>query len=222
METYDSEQEQVEALKKWWKENGRSVIAGLVIGVGGMVGWKSWTTYQESQAENASIAYDQLVQIVDRGQVTEALPQGERLINEYSRSTYAALSSLILAKVAMNAGSAEDAGRHLQWVVDHANFPELKHLATLRLAQLLLQAGEADQALGLLTDQAPPGFEAVHQETRGDILVAKGDRLAARTAYRRALASSPSTSTNRRLLQMKLDDLGPAPESQLTSAKEAG
>ena len=120
----------------------------------------------------------------------------------------------------MDARKAGEARHYLQWVVDHTGSPELKQVATLRLARLLLQTGKTDEALALLSDTVAHGFEAVYQETRGDILVAKGDRPAARIAYTRALANSTGTSGNRQLLQMKLDDLGPSPAQQ--SATEAG
>ena len=129
METYDSEQEQVEAIKKWWKENGRSVIAGLVIGLGGMVGWKFWVAYQETRAVGASTAYDQLLQIIDDNRHEEARQHGDRLVQEYPRSAYAGLSSLMLARVALDQGDTEAARHHLQWVVGHASLPELKSLA---------------------------------------------------------------------------------------------
>lgn len=208
METYDSEQEQVEAIKKWWKENGRSVIAGLIIGLGGMAGWKSWVAYQETQAVSASTAYDQLVQIIDSKRHEEAKQHGDRLLQEYTSSAYAGLSSMLLAKVALEQGDTEDARQYLQWVADHANFPELKHIATLRLARLLLQNAKTDAALDLLADQSPIGFEAAYAEIRGDVHVKKGNISAARAAYTHALSSLSVASTNRKLLQMKLDDLG--------------
>ena len=221
METYDSEQEQVEAIKKWWKENGRSVIAGLVIGLGGMIGWKFWVAYQETRAVSASTAYDQLLQIIDDNRHEEARQHGDRLVQEYPRSAYAGLSSLMLARVALDQGDTEAARHHLQWVVGHASLPELKSLATLRLARLQLQAGKTDAALDLLSKGPPVGFEAAYAETRGDVLVAKGDISAARAAYLLALSGLSASSTNRALLQMKLDDLGTASGAEEPSGEEA-
>ncbi len=215
METYDSEQEQVEAIKKWWKENGRSVIAGLVIGLGGMAGWKGWVAYQESQAISASTAYDQLVQIVDSDRPEEARQHGDRLVQAYPRSSYAALTSLLLARLSMTQGDTEQARHYLQWVVDHSSFPQLSQVATLRLARLILQEGDPGAALSLLAEKAPSGLEAAYEETRGDVLVAKGNLSEARTAYARALSNLSAGSSNRNLLQMKLDDLG-APSTALT------
>ena len=208
MEIYESEQDQVEALKKWWKENGRSVIAGLVIGLGGVVGWKSWVSYQESQASKGSISYGQLVELVSEDKTAEAAQHGERLIEELPSSTYAALSALLLARIALEREDSTAARQHLRWVMDHGKMDELKEVARLRLARLLLADEAYDEALSLLSAEPAPGFEAAYQETKGDILVSRGDKAGARTAYARALASLTPTSANRQLLQMKLDDLG--------------
>lgn len=207
MEIYETEQDQVEALKKWWKENGRSVIAGLVIGLGGISGWKFWTAYQENQAIKASTAYERLVQVVSTQRDAQAREQGERLIQDFPKSAYAALSSLRLARLSLNQGNRDDARQYLQWVLDQAAQEELKEVARLRLARLLMSDGQLDEALELVSGEEPAGFQAPYQETRGDILAAKGDAAGARAAYGRALASL-SPAGNRQLLQMKLDNLG--------------
>lgn len=207
MEIYETEQDQVEALKKWWKENGRSVIAGLVIGVGGIGGWKLWMDRQEKQAINASTAYERLVQVVSTQRDTEAREQGDRLMQDYPKSAYATLSSLRLARLSLGQGNRDDARQYLQWVLDQAAQEELKDIARLRLARLLMADGQLGEALALVSAEGPAGFQAPYQETRGDILAAKGDAAGARAAYGRALAGLSPTG-NRRLLQMKLDNLG--------------
>lgn len=207
MEIYETEQDQVEALKKWWKENGRSVIAGLVIGLGGVTGWKYWTTHQEEQARKASTAYEQLVQVASTQRNTQAREQGDRLIQNFPKSAYAALSSLRLARLSLEQGNRDDARQYLQWVLDHGAQEELKGIARLRLARLLMADGQFDEALALVSSEEPAGFQAPYQETRGDILVAKGDAAGARAAYGRAL-DGLSPAGNRQLLQMKLDNLG--------------
>jgi len=220
VEIYESEQDQVEALKKWWKENGRSVIAGLVIGLGGVVGWRSWVSYHETQAVKGSTSYEQLVELVSTNQSAAAEQHGKRLMEEFPSSTYAALGALLLAKVDLEQGKGEEAKQHLRWVMDQADLPELRQVARLRLARLLLADAALDEALSLVSGEAATGFEAAYQEARGDILVAKGDLEGARTAFRRALASLAATSANRQLVQMKLDNLGRG-QSQGQAGEEA-
>jgi predicted negative regulator of RcsB-dependent stress response len=220
VEIYESEQDQVEALKKWWKENGRSVIAGLAIGLGGVVGWKSWVSYHETRAVKGSTSYEQLVELVSTNQAAAAEQHGKRLTEEFPSSTYASLGALLLAKVDLKQGKGEEAKQHLRWVMDQADFPELRQVAQLRLARLLLADAAFDEALSLVSGEATTGFEAAYQEARGDILVAKGDLEGARTAFTQALASLAATSANRQLVQMKLDNLGMA-QSQGQAGKEA-
>lgn len=208
MEIYESEQDQVEALKKWWKENGRSIIAGLLIGLGGVVGWKSWVSYQEAQSVKGSTSYEQLVELVSTNKPAEAEQYGRRLMQGFSSSTYATLSALLLAKLDREQGKADEGERHLRWVMDQTDFPELRQIARLRLARLKLADGALDEALSLVSGDVAAGFEAADQEARGDILLAKGDLDGARAAYRRALVSLAAMSANRQLVQMKLDNLG--------------
>ena len=221
MEIYDSEQDQVEALKKWWKENGRSVIAGLVIGLGAVLGWQYWVKHQEKQAITSSISYELLVELVNSDRADEARQQGQRLIEASPRSTYAALSALLLARISLEQDDPAEAKQYLQWVIDHTNLEALKQVARLRLARLLLAEQAFDEALALLPGDTAQSFEAPVEETRGDVLAARGDRDGARTAYSRALLSLPPTSTNRQMLQMKLDDLGPGEPSPIVPAQAA-
>ena len=155
----------------------------------------------------ASTAYEQLLQVASTRRDNQAREQGDRLIQNFPKSAYAALSSLRLARLSLDNGNQDDARQYLQWVLDHSAQDELKGVARLRLARLLMADGQLDEALALVSSEEPPGFQAPYQETRGDILAAKGDAGGARAAYVRALAGL-SPAGNRRLLEMKLDNLG--------------
>jgi predicted negative regulator of RcsB-dependent stress response len=138
----------------------------------------------------------------------------------FPSSTYATLSALLLAKLDREQGKADEGERHLRWVMDQTDFPELRQIARLRLARLKLADGALDEALSLVSGDVAAGFEAADQEARGDILLAKGDLDGARAAYRRALVSLAATSANRQLVQMKLDNLGVG-QSQGQPAEQA-
>ena len=75
MDEHLTDQQQAEKLQRWWKENGAFVIAGLVIGIGGLFGWRQWEDYKLAQAENASAAYEQLVLVIGGNRVNEAIEQ---------------------------------------------------------------------------------------------------------------------------------------------------
>ena len=118
------DEEQVEELKKWWSENGKSLVAGLGIGLAAVVGWTSWQTWERTQAELASVRYEQLVNDASAEKHDQALSQAEALADEFPDSAYASLASLIAARAAVQANDPDKAKQHLEWVVDHTPFPD--------------------------------------------------------------------------------------------------
>ena len=202
------DEEQVEALKKWWSESGKGVVAGLGIGLAGVLGWSSWQTWQRNQAELASVRYEQLVADAAAGRHDQALAQAEALAGEFPDSAYASLASLIAARAAVQANDPGKAKRHLEWVVEHAPFPELVPVARLRLARLMLDARDYDGAMAELgrIDSAP--FRGGVRELQGDVHRSRGDHAAARDAYEKVLAEAALSSSTRARVRMKLDDLG--------------
>ena len=202
------DEEQVEALKKWWSENGKGLVAGLAIGLAGVVGWTSWQTWQQTQAETASVRYDQIVNHAADGEHEQVLSSADVLIDEYPGSAYASLTALIAARAAVEANDPDRAQKHLQWVVENASFPELVPIARLRLASLMLDAGEYDAALGELARIDSAAFRTRASELEGDVKRATGDRTAARESYERVLAGETLSPSVRVRVRMKLDDLG--------------
>lgn len=201
-----SEEEQVEALKKWWKENGKSVVAGVVLGLGGVFGWQYWTQHQQQVAEQASRQFEQLNSSVAAGSGATAT-QAEAMIAQYEQTPYAVFAALNLAKVKFQQGDIDGATEQLQWVIAKADDPSLQQIARLRLARLLLDQGKLDEASGLIAQAPSDHFKGDLAELRGDIALQKGDRAAARQAYKEALEFQVSNSA---LVQMKFDDLAAA------------
>ena len=202
------EEEQVEQLKKWWSENGKSLLVGLGIGLASVAGWTSWQTWQRTEAEDASARYAQLVNDAAAGRYEHALAQATGIADEFPDSAYASLASLIAARAAIQTSAPHTAKQHLLWVVEHASFPELVPIARLRLARLSMDARQYDDALAELDkiDSAP--FSGGVSELRGDIHRARGDRTAARDSYERLLADTTLSTMTRVRVRMKLDDLG--------------
>lgn len=209
MSSLDSEEQQIEAIKKWWKENGLAVVMGIVLGVGGLVGWRSWTTYQDNQGAAASILYEQMMGRAAGGDRRGAMDVAEHLAAEYGGTGYADLARLSLARMSYRDGDVAGAVAQLEVVRDEAEIDELKQVAALRLARLRLDEGDLDGAQAVIAGSAAEAFAGVRDEIQGDILAARGDRAGARNAYQRALELTTNDS-GRVLLQMKLDDLGGA------------
>ncbi len=210
--SYETEAQQVEAIKRWWKENGKMVVAGVVLALAGVIGGRLWLDRVETRAQAASMEYQQLLGELSAGNREAVIQRGSYLVDNYASTPYASLAALALAKMRAEAGEYPAARSRLEWVLERAEPSQYRTVARLRLARIHLAEGNAQLALNTLAEVTDRAFEAVLEELRGDVYVAMGNRAAARTAYRKALeASAPGSDT--RVLQMKLDDLGDADAS---------
>ncbi len=210
MDRYVTDEERFEALKTWWKENGKAVIAGAIFGLLGLVGWRYWQGYVKAQAEQASAAFQHLLsQVADNKK--EAAEQGiKRIIDRFEKSPYAAFAALMMAKLYVEGNDLAKAKEQLQWVLDHASQEEIKRVARLRLARLFLAEGKADKASSLLNETENALSLPSYYELKGDSLLAQGKTEEARNAYLQALALGGSAGGQAAILQMKLNDLGEA------------
>lgn len=202
---YDSDHEQVEALKTWWSENGTSVLVGVVLGIGGLVGWRAWVAYQENQARAASTYYAAMFEAAAASNEEAVLTNTQTLINEYASTPYAALAALELAKTRAGSDDLEAAAEQLRWAIDHARQDTIRDVAKIRLARVLVTQDKHDEALALLVEPLPAAYTGLAEEIRGDVYVAKGEIDKARAAYERAIAGAGG---DLEYLRMKRDDLG--------------
>lgn len=203
---YTTDEEKVEAIKQWWRDNGTAVVLGLVVAIGSVVGFKTWQGMQESQAEQASVLYTELMETMD--EPDDARQLANKLMGEYDGTPYAELAALALARLEMGTGNADAARVQLESVMQSASQPEIKHVARLRLARVLNELGQPDEALGTLDAQGfPEAFAPMADELRGDIHQARGELALARKAYERALAAGVMEGRDPRLLRMKRDNL---------------
>jgi len=207
VEGYESEKEQIEAIKKWWKANGKSIVIGLVLGAAVVGGGKWWLSSKNKKAEIASAQYEQVLQEISKGDNDGALKDGGRLLEVFPKSNYAALAALLLAKLKVEKADLEGASYYLQWVVDHASVAPLKDVAHIRLARVLLAKGDRAGALQMVNSVNDKSFTAPTQELKGDILLATGKRDAARAAYSAAADAIPAGGDRSRI-EMKLAEVG--------------
>lgn len=202
-----TDEEQVEKLKEWWKENGRAVVAGIVIGVGSLIGYRYWIDYQETNAEQASSHFIQMVDAIESGNNDAADEQANKLLNQYASTEYATMARFTLAKTLVEAEDYEKAQHHLQQVIGNAGDSPLAYVARQRLATVQLQMTKFDQALKTLSVDFPEQFGASVEELKGDLYASQGNKVEAAGAYRKAQQSQPGPA-NAEFLQQKLDDLG--------------
>ena len=207
MEEFESEDQQVQAIKKWWKENGASLILGLGIGVAALLGWREYLSYQTSHSAEASDIYQAVQTQVSNNMLDDAHVQKANLIrNDYSDTPYAALVSMLQAKYEYEKGDADSALAHLRWASDNATEDDVRHVARLRLARILLAQEQYDEAETLLLAGHPDGFTAGYEELKGDLYVAKGETAQARVAYDKAINATDGNAS--RWLMLKRRDLG--------------
>lgn len=205
---YDSEKEQLDAIKKWWKENGRVISVGLVVGLGSVFGWTWWQSHAIAQSEEASSTYAELVNWTSAENYGRADELAETLMRDFPNSGYAALGGLIRASSAFGQSRVDEARGYLQWVMERARRPELKRIARLRLARLALDQKDHEGALALLDQDDAGTLGATFEELRGDLQLAMNQAESAYQHYATALESERLSSTSRNRIQMKLDDLG--------------
>lgn len=209
MDIYKTDDEQAESIKNWFRQNGISLVTGVMLGLAVLFGFKSWSEYGQRNAEAASNLFVQFSMAATQDTETEtetAVKVYDELIKGYSGSEYAVLASLHMGKLRLEKDDAQAAQAHLQWALEHAKADGLKHTARLRLARLKLSGGDADAADKLIAGINDPSYTALYEELRGDIARARGDMAAAYAAYERALAAMPATQAGRALIEAKRDD----------------
>lgn len=205
--TYETDEEKVEAIKAWWKENGVAIVAGLVIGLVAIVGWRYWGDYRDRVAGQASAVFDQVLANTATGQTEAVVEQTRTLENDFGFTPYAALAALVEAKALYEAGQAEGAIAALRRAIDDAPDPAIGRIAALRLARIQVAEGQLEEAAATVArHDTSPDFAGEFAAVRGDVAAGRGDYAAARQAYEQAIADGSGLS---QLIRLKLDNLPP-------------
>jgi len=201
------EQEQLEELKAWWKDNRNQIIGALLIAVVAIGGWRGWQHYYHNQSAQAAMLYSEFVRQLqgnDAGRVNDA---AAAMMDRFASTAYASRAALLAAQVNEHGKDATRAKAQLQWVIDHAGEAELRDVARLRLAALLLDEAKYAEAMSLLKAEHSASFDGLYADLRGDVLGAQGKADEARSAYKLAYEKTDPKSMYRNLIQMKLDAL---------------
>jgi len=207
VEVYQTEEQQVEAIKSYWEENGNMIIAGIVLGFAGFIGFN---LYKDGVLESEIAVSDSYQTLIENSTADKAAfgDNAKKFISENANTSYASLTALALAKEAAEQEDWQGAQAQLTAALESAPTEGIKGIASLRLARVQIQQEQYEQALATLAKPLPESFKASIEEIKGDTYLLQGKKELARNAYQAAiaadgLASSPS-------LQMKLDDLATA------------
>ena len=205
------EQEQLDELKAFWGKWGNAITWVVTLALLAFAGYNAWNWYQCDQGLKASAMADELDKAVAAGDAERVARVFADLKERYPRTTYAAQGGLAAAKIQYDKGHADAAKASLAWVAEQANEVEYQTIARLRLAGVLLDAKQFDEALKQLDAAKAPTFVALVADRRGDVLLAQGKPDAAKAAYQTAYAAMDEKVDYRRLLDAKLTALGAAP-----------
>jgi predicted negative regulator of RcsB-dependent stress response len=208
---YDlEEQEQIDALKAWWKEHANLVITVLLAACLAAAGTAGWRWYRSNQAEQAAQLYASLEKALRANDAKTIRETAGQLMDKYGGTAYGSMAALSVAKVNYDAGDATSAAAQLKWVVDNARDDDVAATARLRLAGVLLDQKNYDGALSLLEAKHPESFDGLFADRKGDVYTAQGKIAEARAAYKTALEKLPQQGSYRTIVQVKLDGLGGA------------
>jgi predicted negative regulator of RcsB-dependent stress response len=211
MAVYDlEEQEKLDDLKAWWRQWGTTITAIIMVACVALAGVQGWRWWTGKQAEEASALFSGLSQAARANDLAKAKDATAALEDRYARTGYAPRGALVLAKLLYDSGDTAGARAQLQWVIDRADETELKEVARYRLAELLLNDKQYDEALKVLDAKHGDPFAGLYADLRGDALAAAGRTADARAAYQLALSKIDLKSQYRNYVQVKLDALGGA------------
>lgn len=205
MEVYSNENEQVDALRRFFANNGKALAIGVGLGIGALVGWRYWSTHQDTSAREVSANYQQVTSALDANK-PQTLEAAAKFASENS-NTYGALASLDLAKQYVDKNELAKAATQLQNGIKNTQDANLQAVMNLRLARIQLQQKQADDALKTLDSVKGEGWTAIVADIRGEALLSKGDKQGARDAWSKGIDSEASPAL-KEMMQMKMNNLG--------------
>jgi len=209
---YDhEEQEQLAELKAWWARHGNAILSVVTAVLVGVAGYNGWRWYQRVHASEAAGTYEVLLKATAEKDMKRVDDAAGEILEKYPGTGYAPLAALLAARVHYDAGDLKNAQAKLQWVVDNAKDAELRDMARLRLANVLIDQKAFDDAQKLLDANMAGQLAAMAADLKGDIYILQGKPAEARGAYRTALDRADAKDPGfRDRVQRKLDGLGAA------------
>ena len=220
-----TDQQRAEQVRGWLQENGWYLLAGIVLGLAALFGWRQWGTYTQHDAEEASAQYAELMGAIRIGRMTRAEELTTQLADEHPRSPYVDQARLAMPRLKVEQAKPEEAAKYLEQVMKDSRSEEFARIARLRLGRLLVQEDKFDEALKVLAVPQDSAFASGFQEARGDAYYAMGKMAEARTEYEAALKGRDPTTGDEAFLQAKLDEVAglapPAAEAAVESAPSA-
>ncbi|MFB0712001.1 YfgM family protein [Buttiauxella noackiae] len=204
MEIYENDNEQVDAVKRFFAENGKALVVGVVLGIGALVGWRYWNNHQVESSMASSLEYQTVTDAV-RADQPATLSAAEKFAAS-TKNTYGALASLELAQKYADNNDLAKAAAQLQQGLSSTSDANLQALINARLARIQIQQKQSDAALKTLDSIKGEGWVAIVADLRGEALLSKGDKQGARDAWSKGSQTDASPAL-REMMQMKINNL---------------
>ena len=198
------EEQEINQLKDWWKENGKTIIIAFILGVGGMFGWRYWQTHQAEKIAQASAQYDALIYSAQQDEQAKKA-NIEQFVQDNSKTAYAVFALLDEAKKATEKQDFAAAEANLNQALTQSQDEVLTSIVALRLSAVQFQLGQLDNALTTLNQVKGESFNARKAILTGDIQVVKGDKVAAKNSFEQAQQSG--SQLEQQMAKMKLNNL---------------
>jgi predicted negative regulator of RcsB-dependent stress response len=202
-----TDEQQAERARQWIRENGVFIAAGVILGLGGLFGWQQWETYSVKVSGEASVVWEQLRSAINGERYNEADELLTVLETDYSSTPYIDQARLAMARMHMDRNSPDEALTELEAVATGGSDPQLRRVAELRMAQVLIYQADYAGALRVLGDPGSEAFVGLYHELRGDTFYAQGNLEEAAAEYRLALENDSAATIDRAFVQTKLDDV---------------
>jgi predicted negative regulator of RcsB-dependent stress response len=214
---YLTDEEQLEATKRWFRENGPWLIAGVVIGAGLLFGYRYYESYKNQQALKAAAEFDAIGALLLKNDRSKAAQAADALKKDFAGTPYADQADLLIARMHVDEGELANAIARLSNVMNNSKDQDLRTIARLRIARVYIDQHKPDEAIKLLDAAGNISFAARYHEVRGDALVAKQDTAGALKEYAAALADSQGRGIERAFIELKITDLGGTPPAPVVA-----
>ncbi len=208
MDVYKAEEQQIEDIKRWWRENGMSLVIGITLGISAIFGWRHWQAYKTEQAESASVLYSDMVASLRAESKTEVEDSAHKILEKYENTAYGVFAKLALAKLAVTDNELAAAEMYLREALDKNINDSFSHVIRLRLIRVLISQNKFDEADSLIAIPEKGEFAASYDELLGDVEAALGKFEAARSAYQQSINKARDSGRDISAIELKIDNIG--------------
>lgn len=220
MSVYMTEDEQLEAIKKWWKRYGNLVTIALSVVFLCVAGYRYYNWHQDKVTQQASNAYESMMVALSNHNVKSVRAYANELINGYNKTVYADVAHMTLAKIYIEKNKLDSAKSELQLVANNSRMPSLKQIAKIRIARILAAEKDFPTALTELSSVEDITYMPVINELKGDIFEATGKYQEAINAYRLAISEVKNNGMGNLFLEMKTNELANKTQSTASDFKK--